>query len=89
MEPSSSLTKAVPRSKPNVTMATRQPSFSAPTTFSTGMRTSSRNISLNSLSPVSVRIGRTSMPGESIGMIIQVMPRCLGASGSVRASSSQ
>ena len=29
------------------------------------------------------------MPGESIGMTIQVMPRCLGASGSVRTSSSQ
>ena len=53
------------------------------------MRTSSRNISLNSLSPVSVRMGRTSMPGESMGMIIQVMPRCLGASGSVRTRSSQ
>ena len=89
IDPSSSLTNAVPRSKLNVTMATRQPSFSAPTTFSTGMRTSSRNISLNSLSPVSVRIGRTVMPGESIGMTIQVMPRCFGASGSVRASSSQ
>ena len=70
-------------------MATRQPSFSSPTTLSTGMRTSSRNISLNSLIPVRVCIGRTSMPGESIGMTIQVMPRCLGASGSVRTSSSQ
>ncbi len=70
-------------------MATRQPSFSSPTRFSTGMRTSSRNISLNSLTPVSVLIGRISMPGESIGMISQVMPLCLGASGSVRTRSSQ
>ena len=59
IEPSSSLTNAVPRSKLKVTMATRQPSFSSPTRFSTGMRTSSRNISLNSLTPVSVFIGRT------------------------------
>ncbi len=29
------------------------------------------------------------MPGVSIGMTIQVMPRCFGASGSVRTSSSQ
>ena len=29
------------------------------------------------------------MPGVSIGMISQVMPLCLGASGSVRTSSSQ
>ena len=88
-EPSSSLTNAVPRSKLNVTIATRQPSCSSPTRFSTGMRTSSRNISLNSLTPVSVFIGRISMPGESIGITIQVMPLCLGASGSVRTSSSQ
>ena len=58
---------AVPRSKLNVTIATRQPSFSAPTRLATGMRTSSRNISLNSLSPCAVRIGRTSRPGTSIG----------------------
>ena len=80
-EPSSSLTNAVPRSKLNVTMATRQPSFSSPTRFSTGMRTSSRNISLKSLAPASVFIGRMSMPGVSIGMTIQLMPRCLGALG--------
>ena len=48
---SSSDMKAVPRSKLNVTIATRQPSFSSPTRLATGMRTSSRNISLNSLSP--------------------------------------
>ena len=88
IDPSSSLTNAVPRSKPKVTMATRHPSFSAPTTFSTGIRTLVEEHPLNSLAG-DVRMGRTSMPGESIGMIIQVMPRCLGASGSVRASSSQ
>ena len=89
IEPSSSLTKAVPRSKLNVTMATRQPSPSSPTRLATGMRTSSRNISANSLTPVSVRMGRMSMPGLPIGMISQVMPLCLGTSGSVRTSSSQ
>ena len=67
IDPRSSPTSAVPRSKPKVTGA--QPSFSAPTTLPTRMRTSSRNISLNSLSPVSVRMKRTSMPGESMGMI--------------------
>jgi hypothetical protein len=89
IERRSSLTKAVPRSNPKVTMATRQPSFSSPTRLATGMRTSSRNISLNSLTPVRVRRGRTSMPGLSMGMINQEMPRCFGASGSVRTSSSQ
>ena len=84
-----SLANAVPRSKRSVTFVTRQPSFSAPTRFSTGTRTSSRKTSLNSLSPCSVGSGRTSMPGRSIGMISQVMPRCFGALGSVRTSSSQ
>ena len=84
-----SLTNAVPRSKLNVTIATRQPSFSSPTRFATGMRTSSRNISLNSVVPYIVSSGRMSMPRESIGMISQLMPRCLGTSGSVRTSSSQ
>ena len=70
-------------------MATRQPSFSSPTRFSTGMRTSFRNSSANSDEPAMVRSGRTSMPGRSIGMISHVMPLCFGASGSVRTSSSQ
>ena len=35
-----------------------------------------------------VSMGRISMPGVSIGNITQVMPLCLGASGSVRISSS-
>jgi hypothetical protein len=78
----------VPRSNENVTIATRQPSFSSPTRLETGTRTPSRKTSLNSVEPVIVRIGRTSMPGASIGRMSQVMPRCFGASGSVRTSSS-
>ena len=79
----------MPRSKPNVTIATRQPSFSSPTRFATGMRTSVRNISLNSLLSVSDFMGRTSMPGVSIGITSHVMPLCFGAVASVRTSSSQ
>ena len=84
----SSLTNAVPRSNENVTCVTRQPSFSSPTRFSTGTRTSSRNTSQNSDEPSTVSMGRTSMPGRSIGRISQLMPRCFGTSGSVRTSSS-
>lgn len=69
-------------------MVTRQPSFSAPTRLRTGTRTSSRNISANSVDPARVRSGRTVMPGASIGSASQVIPRCFGASGSVRTSSS-
>ena len=86
---SSSPTKAVPRSKPNVTIVTRQPSFSSPTRLATGTRTSSRNSSANSVDPAMVRSGRTSMPGVSIGMTNQVMPLCRESSVPVRTSSSQ
>ena len=44
IDASISLTKAVPRSKLKVTMATRQPSFSSPTRLATGTRTSSKNL---------------------------------------------
>lgn len=69
-------------------MVTRQPSFSAPTRLATGTRTSSRKTSANSVEPASVRSGRTVIPGASMGMASQVMPRCLRAAGSVRTSSS-
>ena len=49
-----SLTNAVPRSNDSVTFVTRHPSFSSPTRFSTGTRTSSRNTSQNSDDPSSV-----------------------------------
>ena len=80
--------KPVPRSNENVTMATRQPSFSAPTRLTIGTRASSKNTSANSLEPTMVLISRISTPGLSIGNITQVMPLCFGASGSVRMSSS-
>ncbi len=71
-----------------MTIVTRQPSFSAPTRWVTGTRTSSRNTSANSVDPARVRSGRTVTPGASIGMASQLIPRCLGAPGSVRTSSS-
>ena len=61
---STSLTKAVPRSKLRVTMVTRQPSFSSPTRLATGTRTSSRKSSANSVDPAMVLSGRKSMPGR-------------------------
>ncbi len=61
-------TNAVPRSNPRVTIVTRQPSFSSPTRFSTGIRTSSKKSSANSVEPAIVRSGRTSIPGDSISM---------------------
>ena len=87
MHSSSSPTNAVPRSKDSVTMVTRQPSFSSPTRFSTGMRTSLRKSSANSVVPPMVRRGRISMPAASMGRISQVMPR--RPSSPVRTSSSQ
>ncbi|KUJ53746.1 hypothetical protein ADL25_08825 [Streptomyces sp. NRRL F-5122] len=69
-------------------MVTRHPSFSAPIRLPTGTRTSSRNTSANSVDPASVRSGRTVTPGASMGIASQVMPLWLGASGSVRTSSS-
>ena len=81
MHSSSSPTKAVPRSKDSVTMVTRQPSFSSPTRLATGTRTSFRNSSANSVVPAMVRSGRISMPGASMGMISQVMPRLRSSPG--------
>jgi len=52
------------------------------------MRTSEKNTSLNSASPVICRSGRTSTPGAFMSTTKYVSPLCLGASGSVRASSS-
>ncbi len=47
-----------------------------------------KKISLNSFSPVIVTSGRTSMPGSVMSTSRHEIPRCLGASGSVRTSSS-
>ena len=50
------------------------------------MTTSVRNVSLKWLPPVISMIGRTSMPGLRMSTTKYEMPRCVGASGSVRAS---
>ena len=68
-------------------LATAQPSSTSPTTFSARVRAPSKNTSLNSqLARSSCGSGRTSTPGWSSGTSRKEMPRCLGASGSVRAS---
>ena len=67
-------------------MATIQPLLTPPTTLSTWVRASVKNVSLNSAAPVSIWMGRTSTPGWSMGQSRKLMPRCLGASGSVRQS---
>ncbi len=48
-------------------MATRQPPLTSPTTRSDAVRAPSRKTSLNSEVPVTWTIGRSSMPGWSIG----------------------
>ena len=52
-----------PRSCASVVMAIVQPSFSRPTMFSRGTRTSSKNTSLNQATPVISTSGRIVMPG--------------------------
>ena len=56
-----------PRSKARSWLATCQPSFTAPTTWSAGVRASVKKTSLNSWPPAMFTIGRISMPGWSIG----------------------
>ena len=56
------------RSCINVVMATRQPLSTPPTTFSTGIRASSMNSSLNSASPVIWTSGRMSTPSCSMSI---------------------
>src|SRR5262245_17498488 len=63
-----------PRSLASVVFATRQPSCSAPIRFPAGTSTSSRNTSLNSLSPVIWRSGRISTPFEFIGIASMEIP---------------
>ena len=72
------------RSTISVVLATRHPSLRSPMMWSWGTRASSMNTSLNNACPVISRKGRTSTPSCFIGNAKYVMPRCLGASGSVR-----
>ena len=71
-------TKARSEARPDVTSF--QPPLTSPSTCSGPRRTSSRKTSQNSASPVISRMGRTSMPGRSIGTTKAVTPawRSLG-----------
>ncbi len=85
--PVTELVPVATRSWASSAVAMRQPSFRSPTIQSAGTRASSKKTSLNSATPVIWRSGRTVTPGWRIGITSMVMPRCLGTSGSVRASS--
>lgn len=77
-----------PRSAASRSMATRQPLPSPPTRWSGSARAPSKKTSLNSLVPVSCRIGRTSTlpPGWSIGTRRRERPWWRCEPDSVRAS---
>ncbi len=77
---------AAPRSMASVALAIRQPSPGAPTTRAASVRAPSKKTSLNSAVPVSCRIGRTVIPGWSIGTSRYDRPRARLEPGSVRAS---
>ena len=72
------------RSNASIVRATRQPSWSSPSTLATGTRTSSRKTSLKCESPVIWRNGRTVMPGTCMSTINMEMPSRLGRAGSLR-----
>ena len=57
----------VPRSKPKVAMATSQPRPTVPTMLPAAVSAPSKKTSQYSVSPVAWLIGRTSMPGWSMG----------------------
>ena len=57
-----------PRSKVSVSIAIFQPSPSRPIRQSAGTRASRKNVCVKPYSPVSLRIGRVSMPGVCIGI---------------------
>ena len=65
-------------------MATYQPRFSSPTRLRTGTRTFSKNVSLNGSSQHMSVSGCTVMPGVSFSISRNEIPRCFGASGSLR-----
>ena len=61
-------------SLPRVARATVQPWSTAPTTSSSGTKTSLKKTSLNSELPVGMRMGRTSTPGPFMSITMVVMP---------------
>ena len=75
------------RSKSSSVTATYQPRSSSPTTLARGTRTLSNSTWLNSCPPAILIIGRTDTPGDFISTSTKLIPRCFGASGSVRVSS--
>ena len=74
------------RSLLRVVVATFQPAPTSPSRQSSGIRTSERNTSLNSASPVIWRSGRISTPGSLHRRQEVRQARVLGHLGSVRAS---
>jgi len=72
------------RSKRSSILAIPQPSFTRPTTFRTGTRTSVRKVSQKGDAPLISLMGRAVTPGESMSISRNVMPACFRASGSVR-----
>ena len=65
-------------------LATSQPRFSVPTRFSFSTRTSSKKVSQKGDLPLISVMGRVLTPGVAMSNRTKLMPRCLGASGSVR-----
>ena len=65
-------------------MVWRKASPSAPTRLAAGTRTSVKNTSQKCSLPTMSRTGRTSTPGESMGTISSLTPRCGGPELSVR-----
>ena len=65
---------------------TFQPEPTAPTRCASGTKTSLKNTSLNSASPLDCLMGRTSTPGARMLMKKLVRPSYFGTFGSVRAS---
>ena len=75
---------APPRSNSRRYLATVQPSFSSPTRFRVGTRTSSKNTWLTSWSPAMVMIGSTEIPVVFMSIRMKVMPSCCLPSVEVR-----
>ena len=74
------------RSKSSSAFAMVQPLLTSPTRFAFGTRTLSKNTSQNSSCRSRLTIGRTVMPGLSIGTNRKLMPSCFLAVLSVRTS---
>ena len=68
----------------SVVIATDHPSFTSPSTFSCGTRTSSKNTSLNDAPPFICFSGLIVTPGARMSTMNAVMPLCFSASGFVR-----